>query len=307
MFARDLMCRRFAYVTPETDLDFVARLLADSDVGVVPVVDDGLALIGVITRSNLERARPAPPVELGPLPAFLLRNRPPAPFRFNGGGVREAMTAPAISVSASDKLVEIAALMQARHLKRAPVVEGEKLVGVLLRREVLNALARGIAPEAPESARASHAPADPTHCDIATAIEFQQLVAAHERRLDAEREARLRTARAFREESIRQLAARRLSEGQWREMIAQARRAAAGGAFEHMLIRFPAQLCSDGGRAINAPDPAWPATLRGEPADVFKRWRSELHPRGFTLAAQIIDFPDGVPGDAALFLTWGRA
>jgi hypothetical protein len=75
---------------------------------------------------------------------------------------------------------------------------------------------------------------------------------------------------------------------------------------EHMLIRFPSQLCVDGGRAINAPDPHWPETLRGEPADVFKRWRNELQPRGFKIAAQIIDFPEGLPGDAALFLIWGK-
>jgi len=37
----------------------------------------------------------------------------------------------------------------------------------------------------------------------------------------------------------------------------------------------------------------------------FARWRTELKPRGFGLAAQIVDFPDGVPGDAALFLIWG--
>lgn len=72
-----------------------------------------------------------------------------------------------------------------------------------------------------------------------------------------------------------------------------------------MLIRFPSQLCRDGGRAINAPDPNWPETLRGESADVFQRWRNELHPQGFKIAAQIINFPDGMPGDAALFLIWG--
>jgi hypothetical protein len=88
-------------------------------------------------------------------------------------------------------------------------------------------------------------------------------------------------------------------------MIARARAAAAAGLTDHVLIRFPAKLCTDGGRAINAPDPHWTETLRGEPADVFRRWRNELQPRGFRLAAQIIDFPGGVPGDAALFLIWG--
>ena len=86
---------------------------------------------------------------------------------------------------------------------------------------------------------------------------------------------------------------------------AEARNAAGAGQREFMLIRFPSRLCSDGGRAINAPDQRWPETLRGEPADVFQRWRAELQPQGFQVAAQIVDFPDGLPGDAALFLMWG--
>jgi hypothetical protein len=31
-----------------------------------------------------------------------------------------------------------------------------------------------------------------------------------------------------------------------------------------------------------------------------------LEPAGFGLAARIVNFPDGVPGDAALILDWRR-
>jgi hypothetical protein len=106
------------------------------------------------------------------------------------------------------------------------------------------------------------------------------------------------------EKRVKELAARRLGDEQWRNLLAQARESAAAGMNELMLIRFPSQLCVDGGRAINAPDANWPQTLRGEPADIFARWRQELEPKGFRLAAQIVEFPDGVPGDAALFLMW---
>ena len=112
-------------------------------------------------------------------------------------------------------------------------------------------------------------------------------------------------AQQLREQRIKELAARRLTDAVWRQMLASARNAATAGLREFMLLRFPSQLCSDGGRAINAPDPHWPETLRGEPADIFRRWRDELQPQGFQIAAQIIDFPDGLPGDAALFLMWG--
>ena len=34
-------------------------------------------------------------------------------------------------------------------------------------------------------------------------------------------------------------------------------------------------------------------------------WKRDLKPHGFGLAAQILEFPDGIPGDAGLILVWG--
>ncbi|QGM98949.1 CBS domain-containing protein [Methylocystis parvus] len=308
MIARDLMNQRFAYVTADADLDYVAKLLADSGVGAVPVVDDNLAPIGIVTRSNLEKARGTPDPDLGAIPEFLLRNRPKARFHSNGLRLREVMTAPAISVPCGAKLADIAKMMEEHHLKRAPVVDGHKIVGVLLRREVVSAMSHGDGVDILRPRKAILSPAQPRSNaeTVATAEEFRALVAAHERQLDTERAERHRALQELREQRIKELAAQRLTDSMWREMLSNARRAAGSGLFEHMLIRFPAQLCTDGGRAINAPDAHWPETLRGEPSDVFRRWRNELRPRGFQIAAQIVDFPEGLPGDAALFLMWGR-
>ncbi len=38
-----------------------------------------------------------------------------------------------------------------------------------------------------------------------------------------------------------------------------------------MVLRFPSQLCSEGGRAVNAPWADWPDTLRGEAAEMYLR------------------------------------
>ena len=71
-----------------------------------------------------------------------------------------------------------------------------------------------------------------------------------------------------------------------------------------MLLRFPKQLCRDGGRAIGMREPDWPATLRGQAAEIYLRWMRELKPRGFHLAARVLEFPGGMPGDIGLFLIW---
>ncbi|MGA9599599.1 MAG: hypothetical protein WBS22_04975, partial [Methylocystis sp.] len=137
-----------------------------------------------------------------------------------------------------------------------------------------------------------------------TADQFRHLVHDHEMQEEAERVEHRQALQEALEKRVKELAARRLSDAGWRKLLARARESAAAGEKEFMLIRFPSQLCVDGGRAINAPDANWPQTLRGEPADIFARWRQELAPKGFRLAAQIVEFPEGVPGDAGLFLMW---
>jgi CBS domain-containing protein len=311
MIARDLMNSDFPYVTVDADLDYVAKLLAECGLGAVPVVDDDLAPIGIVTRSNLEQQLAQPLPDLGAIPEFLRRNRPRTIFHANGRALRDVMTSPAISIPDVAKIPDIAQIMESHSLKRIPVVEGHKIIGLVLRKEVMEAMKGGFSALALEAHRRRpliSMPQQPSdRCAIATAQEFRELVDVHERQLELERSERRRAAIDLREQRIRELASQRLSDAQWREMVEQARRSAAAGFTEHVLIRFPSQLCTDGGRAINAPDPNWPATLRGEPADVFRRWRNELHPRGFRIAAQIVDFPDGLPGDAALFLMWTSA
>lgn len=305
MIARDLMNSDFPFVTVDADLDYVAKLLADCGLGAVPVIDERRALIGIVTRSNLEKAQNgANGADLGEIPKFLLRDRPRPAFHGNGYALRDVMTAPVISVPARAGTPEVARLMESQHLKRLPVLDGDKMIGLLLRADVMDAMRGGAAISVHERRPIISLPHESNHCAIASADEFRELVQAHERLLDAERVDAHRQALAARDQQIRELAQRRLTDSQWREMLAQARRNAQAGLTESLLVRFPAQLCSDGGRAINAPDSRWPETLRGEPADVFRRWRNELHPRGFKIAAQIVDFPDGMPGDAALFLLW---
>jgi len=62
-----------------------------------------------------------------------------------------------------------------------------------------------------------------------------------------------------------------LTDAAWHHMMHDARIAAGKGEKEYMLLRFPCELCTDHGRAVNVPDPNWPTTLRGLAAQVFLR------------------------------------
>jgi hypothetical protein len=81
-------------------------------------------------------------------------------------------------------------------------------------------------------------------------------------------------------------------------------RAVANGLTEVEVFRFPNSLCTDRGRAINQQEPGWEKTLTGLPKELYEFWDRQLRPLGYKLRVQIVDFPDGVPGDVGMTLKW---
>ena len=136
--------------------------------------------------------------------------------------------------------------------------------------------------------------------------DFRSLVSGFERhRAEAATEAR-HAAEEHRSAEVRQLIDEHVRDEAWNALLHRAREAAERGEREFMLLRFPSDLCSDGGRAINSALPDWPRTLRGEAAELYVRWETNSKPRGFRLIARVLDFPGGKPGDIGLFLGWGE-
>jgi hypothetical protein len=81
-------------------------------------------------------------------------------------------------------------------------------------------------------------------------------------------------------------------------------RAANNGLTEVLVHRFPNQLCTDRGRAINQQEPGWENTLTGVPKEIYQLWHKHFRARGYKLRVQIIDFPGGMPGDVGMTLSW---
>ncbi|QFU14791.1 hypothetical protein [Microvirga thermotolerans] len=89
-------------------------------------------------------------------------------------------------------------------------------------------------------------------------------------------------------------------------LLQKLRTAAQRGETELMAMRFPVDLCSDRGRAINNSEPSWPETLTGRPRQAYELWRDHLKDAGYRLKATIVEWPGGLPGDVGLFLVWGE-
>jgi hypothetical protein len=83
------------------------------------------------------------------------------------------------------------------------------------------------------------------------------------------------------------------------------KRAIGNGLTEVEVGRFPNTLCTDRGRALNQQEAGWQTTLKGLPKELFEFWKRHLQPRGYRLKFQIVEWPNGMPGDISVTLSWG--
>ena len=83
-------------------------------------------------------------------------------------------------------------------------------------------------------------------------------------------------------------------------------RAVNNGLTEVEVGRFPNSLFTDRGRAINQQEAGWEQTLTGLPKELFEFWKQYLQPKGYRLRYQIVDWPEGKPGDIGITLSWGQ-
>jgi len=331
--ARDVMTSKVISVRADTPTREIARLLLENHISAVPVLDGSGTPIGMVSEGDLMKGDEGDGAtrrdwwltllaEGSTLsPEFLASLREPQ--RTAG----ELMSRPIITVSEDTDTIEIARLLQTYRIKRVPVVRDGQVVGIVSRENLLRALVGEtnravVTPKTGPLAeiladldrrfghtRRESEPPVPTGLSDETrptAKDFRALVADCENRKAQHDEEVRRSAEEQRARAVTELMEGHSSEEDWRGRIRQARYAAEQGAREYMLLRFPSQLCSDAGRAINVGEPDWPATLRGEAAELYLRWERELRPQGFHLAARVLDFPGGRPGDVGLFLVWGQ-
>jgi hypothetical protein len=70
-------------------------------------------------------------------------------------------------------------------------------------------------------------------------------------------------------------------------------RAVSNGLTEVQVCRFPNQLCTDKGRAINQQEPGWEDTLTGFPKEIHQLWAKYFRERGTSCGSRSSIFPAG--------------
>lgn len=150
MRAEDVMTIAVATVRPETTVADAIALMVDKRVSGLPVVDQDGALVGIVTEGDLLRR-----VELGTERHrkgwldFLLGAGASAfdYVRSHTNRVEDIMTVNPRSVSAETSLDDVVRAMEARHVRRLPVVKDDKLVGIVSRADLVRALGKQLRTE----------------------------------------------------------------------------------------------------------------------------------------------------------------
>jgi CBS domain-containing protein len=321
MLAREMMTTDVVTAKPDATRAQIARALIERGVSALPVVDSTGVPLGVVSEGDLiGREEPARKQRRDWWLAMLAEGEALSQeFVASLGAAGEAtardlMSTPVIAVEENTEAAEIARLLASYHIKRVPVLREGKIVGIVSRADLLRAIAavpghlpRPVEPPLPPSKvmPATAISTGPGNSAI-SADDFRHLVHEHLNLRVQQDAAAQQQQRNERKVKVRELICHHIVDDSWRSILLQAHKAAENGDKEFLMLRFPNEVCSDGGRAINAPESDWPTSLRGEAAEIYCRWKQELKPQGFGLAARVLDFPGGVPGDIGLFLTWGE-
>ena len=124
------MTRRVYTVAPSDSLEHARELLKLHHVNQLPVVGHGRKVLGIVTDRDLRNA-------LGKTPR--LPDARECLSHLADVTVGSVMSHPAISLSSHNTLVNAAAVMRATRIGSVPIVDGDSLVGIITRSDILDA------------------------------------------------------------------------------------------------------------------------------------------------------------------------
>ncbi len=114
--ASDIMSYPVVTVTEDTIVEEVVMILRDIGCTGLPVVDDQDKVVGVISRRDFKKIK-KPGHMQSPIKAFMSRN--------------------VITISSDKNAIEVARLMIKHDIGRIPVIENEKIIGIITRSDAM--------------------------------------------------------------------------------------------------------------------------------------------------------------------------
>ena len=159
LLARDLMTREVVSIPPTMPVGSVARLLAERGISAVPVLAADGRMLGIVTELDLIRRLSGAEDQRPGWLHRLIGNRDLDAERYaqvHGTLAEDVMTRDVVFVDESNSAEHIAHLMEERGIRRVPVLREGRLVGIVSRADLLQALltpSASLAPSASEDER----------------------------------------------------------------------------------------------------------------------------------------------------------
>ena len=143
---REIMTGEPVTVTPDMTVTEVAKLMVEKRVGALPVLEEG-RLVGIVTEGDLimQDVKLEFPTYMHLLDGYILY--PPATARFESelkkavaATVRDVMTSDPVTVQVDSSIEDAATLLVERDVSRLPVLDGDHLVGIVSKYDVVRSL-----------------------------------------------------------------------------------------------------------------------------------------------------------------------
>lgn len=144
MLVRDVMVAPVITVTPSTAVKEVAELFLEKRISAAPVVESQQRLVGIVSEGDLLHR-----VEAGTerqrswwLKGFIGDDTLAAEYvKSHGLKVSDVMTRKVVTATPETPLHEVAALLEKNAIKRVPILENGRLVGIVSRANLIQAVA----------------------------------------------------------------------------------------------------------------------------------------------------------------------
>jgi len=155
MKASDIMTKTVISGKPDTTVGQAAELMTQNRISAIPVIDKDGGIVGIVSEGDLMRRVDGAKAQPRSWWLSMFSDAGTSARGFiqeRGQHLKDIMTTQVKTVAPDTPVGEIARLLQKKHIKRVPVVDNGKLVGIVSRANLLHALAAQPVVEIPADA-----------------------------------------------------------------------------------------------------------------------------------------------------------